>query len=229
MNNIITNKVINKEEKLRYLICIPCVNREERNALNIIDKTFEGFEKAGMFESEINFDIILFESGSINKSYLDFIENYRTKYTKNIFIYESKQKQNANTNTYRMFLYIKKIPKNYYDFIIWMDDDVFVCQKFMENADAWIKKYANFSFFSSLYVPYRTYSIKGSLSVQHADMSNFYGTCCTIFKPEIVVFPIQNCSGNILNYFNLIQMHDLEIVLEENYPNLKKYVFLIHH
>ena len=74
MNNIITNKVIPEEYKLKYLICIPCVNRTERNALNIIDKTFEGFEKAGMFESDIDFDIILFESGSVDKSYLDFIQ-----------------------------------------------------------------------------------------------------------------------------------------------------------
>ena len=112
MNNIITNKIIPKDDKLKYLICIPCVNRTERNALNIIDKTFEGFEKAGMFESEIDFDIILFESGSIDKSYLNFVEEYKSKYKKNIFIYESNKKENANTNTYRMFVYIRKLPKN---------------------------------------------------------------------------------------------------------------------
>ncbi len=202
MNNIITNKVIEKDEKLKYLICIPCVNRQERDALNIIDKTFEGFEKSGMFNSNIDFDIILFESGSIDKSYLNFIEEYKSKYKKNIFISESKMRQNANTNTFRMFLYIKKIPKNYYNFIIWMDDDVFVCDKFIENADAWIKKYANFSYFSSLYVPYRTYFIKGSLNVQHADLSNFYGTCCTIFKQDVVNLPIQHWFWKHFELFN---------------------------
>ena len=48
MNTIITNKVIPFQHILNYLIVIPCVNREERNALNVIDKTFEGFEKSGL-------------------------------------------------------------------------------------------------------------------------------------------------------------------------------------
>ena len=222
MNNIITNKVIPEEYKLKYLICIPCVNRTERNALNIIDKTFEGFEKAGMFESDIDFDIILFESGSVDKSYLDFIQEYKTKYKKNIFINESNKKENANTNTYRMFLILRKIPVNYYDFIIWMDDDVFVCQKFIENADAWIKKYANFSFFSSLYVPYRTYFIKGSVNVQHADLSNFYGTCCTIFKQDVVNLPIQNWFWQHFELFNFNPDARFRDCIRRKFNTLKK-------
>ena len=39
----ITNKRIPYNQKLKYLIVIPCVNREERNAINIIDKTIEEF------------------------------------------------------------------------------------------------------------------------------------------------------------------------------------------
>jgi len=45
MNKIITNKVIPFDKDLNYLIVIPCVNRDERNAVNIIDDTFLGFEK----------------------------------------------------------------------------------------------------------------------------------------------------------------------------------------
>ena len=233
MNNIITNKIIDKEEKLRYLIAIPCVNRIERNAINVIDKTFEGFEKADMFNSEIDFDIVLFESGSIDKSYLNFIEEYKSKYKKNIFIYESKNKENAITNTFRMFQYIKKIPKNYYNFIIWMDDDIFVCKKFMENADAWIKKYANFSYFSSLYVPYRTYFVKGSLNVQHADLSSFYGTCCTIFKIDLIHLPLQHWFWQHFEMFNFNPDTRFRDSIKRRYSNIKKicvsYPSLVQH
>ena len=190
MNKIITNKVIDFEKKLRYLIVIPCVNREERRAINIIEETFSGFEKSGMFESIIEFKILLFESGSYDKSYLDFIKVYQEKYPNKIEIIYSDLKLNGNGNTFKMFLFLNKIPKNNVDFIIWMDDDVFVCKKFIENADAWIKKYANFSMFSSLYVPYDSYPIKKFKYISHARVQDFIGTCCTIFKPEIMKYPL---------------------------------------
>ncbi len=191
MNKIITNKVISFEKKLQYIIAIPCVNREERNAINVIDETFKGFEKSGMFESLIDFKILLFESGSVDRSYLDFIKVYQEKYPEKIFIIYSDIKLNGNGNTFKMFMFLNKIPKNNIDFIIWMDDDVFVCNKFIENADAWIKKYANFSFYSSLYVPYDSHSVKGHTFIKHAYVQDFIGTCCTIFKPEVMKYPLE--------------------------------------
>ena len=192
MNKIITNKVIPFEKELNYLIVIPCVNRDERNAVNIIDETFLGFEKSGLFESNVNYHILLFESGSNDVSYLDCLNEYKTKYPGKINIIFTKQKLNGNTNTYRMFDYINKLPtKNKIDFIIWMDDDVFVCKKFIENADAWIKRYANFSLFSSLYVPYQSSPVKNIPHIHHAKLPGFYGTCCTIFKPVILQYPLQ--------------------------------------
>ena len=98
---IISEKVISQNTILKYLIVIPCVNREERNAINVIDKTFESFEKSGLFESDISVDILLFESGSINTNYLKFIEKYKTK---SINVIYSKFKLNGNSNTYRMFI-----------------------------------------------------------------------------------------------------------------------------
>lgn len=190
MNKIVTNKVISHEKNLKYLIVIPCVNRQERKAINVIDETFIGFEKSGMFESNIDFKIILFESGSYDKSYLDFIKDYQEKYPNKIVIIYSDLRLDGNGNTYKMFMYLNKIPKNDLDFIIWMDDDVFVCKKFIENADAWIKKYANFSMFSSLYVPYESRPIKNFNNIRHARVQDFIGTCCTIFKPEVIQYPL---------------------------------------
>lgn len=191
MNNIITNKIIKKEEQLKYYIVIPCVNREERNAINIIDKTFEGFEKSGMFESNINLKILLFDSGSVDISYLNFIKEYQDKYPNKINIIYSNLKLNGNTNTFRMFLYLSKIKISEVDFFIWMDDDVFVCKNFILNADAWIKNFANFSLFSSLYVPYKSFKINKFMNIRHSRLRWFYGTCCTIFKPEIIKYPLR--------------------------------------
>jgi hypothetical protein len=191
INEFITKKIIPYDTKLKYLITIPCVNREERNAINVIDKTFESFEKSGLFnELNINLKIILFESGSKNISYLDFIESYKTKYSVNIEILYNSVPLNGNTNTFKMFKYISNLPKNLYDFIIWMDDDVFVCNNFIKNADAWIKKFANFSIFSSLYVPYESYPILNRKFIHLSRLHTFYGTCCTIFKPELAKYVI---------------------------------------
>ena len=191
LNKIITNKVIPQNEKLNYLIVIPCVNRDERNAVNIIDETFNGLTKSGMFESDINFKIILFESGSNDVSYLDFIKEYQEKYPNKIKVILSNLALNGNTNTFRMFLYLSKMSFATIDFIIWLDDDIFVCKNFIKNADAWIKKCANFSLFSSLYVPYNSYQIGKFINFRHSKLHEFYGTCCTIFKPELIKYPLK--------------------------------------
>jgi hypothetical protein len=192
IKNFITKEKINYDTKLNYLITIPCVNREERNAINVIDKTFSGFEKSGLFESNINLTILLFESGSKDLSYLNFIKQYIDKYNSQtnikINIIYSNTQLNGNTNTLRMFYYISKLEKNLYDFVIWMDDDIYVCKNFIKNADIWIKNYANYSIFSSLYVPYNSFYIKNRKYIQLANLPGFYGTCCTIFKPQLSKF-----------------------------------------
>lgn len=215
-NFFISNKIINNEVKLNYLIVIPCVNREERNAINVIENTFIGFENSGLFTSNINITIILFESGSNNTNYLDFIKKYMNEYTINIHIIYSNIKLNGNTNTLRMFFYINNLPKNSYNYILWMDDDIYVCKNFIKNADIWIKKYANFSIFSSLYVPYFSYSIKNKPYVQVAKLPGFYGTCCTIFKPEL--------SKYILPYWNNKHFQDFEYNPDARFRDcIKKY------
>jgi hypothetical protein len=200
LNNFITKQKIDNNIKLKYLITIPCVNREERNAINVITRTFESFEKSGLFNSNIHVDILLFESGSKNTDYLKFIEEYKLKYCYegsyiNINILFSKIPLNGNSNTYRMFMYIASIKNIKYDFILWMDDDIYVCKNFIKNADIWIKNYANFSIFSSLYVPYNTFLVKDVNNIYFknihlANLPGFYGTCCTIFKQQLAKYAL---------------------------------------
>jgi len=169
---------------MKYLITIPCVNRAERGASNVLERTFESFEKSGMFDSKINFKIVLLESGSKDTIYLDFLQKYKEKYNTDIEIHYSTQVLNGTTNTFRMFVYIKKVI-DYIDYVLWMDDDVFVCKNFIENADLWIKKYAKNLPFTSLYAPYRTNLDNKHRFRHNAPIGSFFGTCCTVLRPYV--------------------------------------------
>jgi hypothetical protein len=231
LDYFITKKVIPVDIKLKYLITIPCVNRAERNAINVIDRTFESFKKSNMFESDINFTILLFESGSKDTTYLDFINEYNSN--NNIHIIKSDIPLDGNSNTLRMFFYLNKLSSEMYDYVIWMDDDVFVCNKFLENADAWIKKYANFSLFSSLYVPYDSFPIKGKNNVQLANLPGFYGTCCTIFKPKLSGFAIPLWYSHHFEKFNYNPDTRFRDGIKKHFPHAKQicvsYPSLVQH
>ena len=169
---------------MKYLITIPCVNRAERGATNVLERTFESFKKSGMFESKINFKIVLLESGSKDTSYLDFLQKYRDTYNTDIEIHYSNQVLDGTTNTFRMFVYIKKVI-DYVNYVLWMDDDVFVCKNFIENAHLWIKKYAKNLPFTSLYAPYRTNLDNKHRFRHNALIGSFFGTCCTVLRPYV--------------------------------------------
>jgi hypothetical protein len=187
-HKFITKNVISKETVLNYLIIIPCVNRLERNAVNIIERTFQSFENGGVFTSKIKYDLLLLESGSYDLSYLYFLNKIIEKYPNlNIQLSRSPVPLDGYGNTYRMFYYIDKNKYNY-DYVIWMDDDIYVCKNFLENADSWIKKYANFSLFSSLYVPYKSVMIRGQKYCQLASLPTFFGTCCVVLKPGLAKY-----------------------------------------
>ena len=227
----ITKQKIPHDQKLKYLITIPCVNREERNAINVIDKTFDYFESSGMFDSGITIDIVLFESGSRDLSYLSFIEKYKEKAT--IKIIYSKNVLNGVSNTLRMFLYLANLSENSYDFIIWMDDDIYVCKNFIKNADTWIKNYANFSLFSSLYVPYNSFAIKNKQYVRLANLPGFYGTCCTIFKPKLSKYVIPLWYDSHFEQFNYNPDTRFRDSLRKYFPNAHRicvsYPSLVQH
>ena len=223
--SFITEKSILPNVTLKYLIVIPCVNREERNAINVIDKTFEGFEKSGLFTSDILVDILLFESGSKNVDYLNFLKDYITKYPNiKINVIYSSIRLDGNSNTYKMFATIanKDFAKNNYNFIIWMDDDIFVCKNFIKNADAWIKRYANYSLFSSLYVPYDSFFIKNRKYIHHANMPGFYGTCCTVFKPELARFVVPLWYSTHFQQFNYNPDARFRDCLRKYFPEIRK-------
>lgn len=185
--------VIPPDTPLKYLIAIPCVNREERNAIQIINKTFENFEKNGLFIDSPNYElqIILFESGSNQLNYLTFLKPYLEKYPQKIKIVFSDKPLDGPKNIIRLFEFSHK-NQNSYDFIIWMDDDIIVCKEFMKNADFWIRKYMNFTLFGSLYTPYQSYPIEPipQTSCQKSFVRSYHGSCCTIFKPILAKYII---------------------------------------
>jgi len=172
----------------KYLICITCVNRAEKGIKNVIQYTFQSLKDGGVFQSKIPFDIILFESGSKDLSYLDFIEEYKTNYPHIQFtILENSFPLDGFTNTHRMFLHLTKLESDY-KYVIWMDDDILVCKKFMENLHGWMRKFGHKSIFTSLYVCYPSFSTKIHPSVHYSYIYNYYGSCCTIFQPQLAKF-----------------------------------------
>lgn len=250
--SLLSQKIIPRSKPLKYLICIPCVNREEKNVKNVIQFTFKSFEEGGLFKSKIPWEMCLFESGSKSISYLEFIDTYREKYPHiKIHILENEFPLDGYTNTHRMFVYLSKIFQkkkkkenevkedkkenedklspdgdnmlhsessnelskkaeneleevqeenekeeveeiekinNQYDFIVWMDDDVLVCRKFIENLDAWVRLFGNSSIFTSLYVCYPSFKLQNTHLANYAHIYNYFGTCCTIFRPFLCKF-----------------------------------------
>ncbi len=227
MNKIINLRPIPKNKKLKYLICITCVNREEKGHKNIIEDTFKSFEEGGMFESKIDTEYILFESGSKNLDYLNFIEKYKEKYPNvKIQILNNSFSLDGFTNTHRMFLHLSKLEnelkennklEDLYDFILWMDDDIWVCKKFLENMDAWVKRFANFSIFSSLYIPFITFPMKNNNLAHHAFIYNYFGSCCTIFKPQIAKYVVPY-------FFSKVGKPDSKFrrCIEHHFPRMNK-------
>ncbi len=174
--------------RTKYLIAIPCVNRSEKGVPNVIHITFRSFEDGGLFRSKVPFDIFLFESGSQSIDYLDFINEYRTKYPNvKINIITNDFPLDGYTNTHRMFLHFNKMIQDEtmkeYNYVMWMDDDILVCKRFLENTDGWMRKFGHKSIFTSLYVCYPSFPAKIHPSVNYSYIHNYYGSCCTIFAP----------------------------------------------
>ena len=90
MNTIITNKVIPFQHILNYLIVIPCVNREERNALNaeLWKKwiSWKNWDSVLKWLEDFNNDGLNLQNNPIMNSFRTFKEQFNTplaKRTKN--------------------------------------------------------------------------------------------------------------------------------------------------
>jgi len=223
---------MNIQRKLKYLLCFTCVNRSEKNPniQNCIHYTFQSLENGGCFQSNISFDIRLFESGSNDLHYLDFIDEYREKYPQhNIQIVTNSFPLDGFTNTHKMFVELSKLEKHEYDYIVWMDDDVVVCKKFMENLNAWVKRYGHLSIFTSLYVCYYSFPFQTqhknqmvNRNIQYplcewAYIHNYFGSCCTIFKPSL-------CKYIPTHFFSKIGKPDSKFrrCVEHFFPNQQR-------
>lgn len=177
----------------KYLLCLLCVNRQEKGCQNIIRYTFQSLENGGLFKTNIDWEMNIYESGSTDLSYLDFLQEYREKYPHvKIELKTNPFPLDGFTNTHRMFMDLSQMEQNRYDYVLWMDDDIVVCKKFMENMHGWMRTYGKKSLFTSLYVCYPSFPSKISPQVHWANIYNYYGSCCTIFKPQLAQYVIQH-------------------------------------
>jgi hypothetical protein len=195
LSNFYSRQKIPMIQKLKYLFVMPCVNRLERNAIQVIEKTFENFETNKLFDNlpNVEWKFILFESGSKDLSYLNPILPFVEKYKNQIQIIFSQSPLDGPKNIFRIFDMAHKIDKNECDFIIWMDDDILVCQNFLKNCDFWIRNCMNFTIFGSLYSPYHSFPIQNfdsSSICRQSYVRSYHGSCCTIFKPALAKYII---------------------------------------
>ncbi len=192
LTKLYTGKIIPFSQKLKYLFIMPCVNRLERNAIQVIEQTFQNFENNNLFDNieNVEWKFLLLESGSKDLSYLKNIYPYFEKYKNNINIIYSQNPLDGPKNIYRIFDIALKLKENEFDFIIWMDDDIVVCNNFLKNCDYWIRNYMNFTIFGSLYSPYHSFPVPNLNSniCKQSFVRSYHGSCCTIFKPILAKY-----------------------------------------
>jgi hypothetical protein len=192
LNKLYNGKIIPFSQKLKYLFIMPCVNRLERNAIQVIDKTFDNFENNKLFDNieNVEWKFLLLESGSKDLTYLKSIYPYFEKYKNHINIIYSHTPLDGPKNIFRIFDIASKLKEDEFDFIIWMDDDIVVCENFLKNCDYWIRNYMNFTVFGSLYSPYHSFPVPNLNSniCKQSYVRSYHGSCCTIFKPLLAKY-----------------------------------------
>ncbi len=192
LQKLYNRQIIPFSQKLKYLFIMPCVNRLERNAIQVIDKTFDNFEKNKLFDTveNVEWKFLLLESGSKDLSYLNSILPYLENYKNNINIIYSQSPLDGPKNIFRIFDIALKLKEDEFDFIIWMDDDIVVCENFLKNCDYWIRNYMNFTIFGSLYSPYHSFPVPNLNSniCKQSYVRSYHGSCCTIFKPILAKY-----------------------------------------
>ncbi len=193
LQKIYSLRRIGEDEICTYTVMIPCVNRTERGAINVIDKTFDNFEENGYFDEiqNVNIQFYLLESGSKDLSYLAALKPYLDKYPNKIKLVLSKEPLDGPKNILRIFQIVNKYVYDPNHFIIWMDDDILICKNFLKNCDHWIREYMNYTLFGSLYSPYHSFDNNPNFfNCKKSYIRSYHGSCCTIFKPILAKYII---------------------------------------
>jgi len=141
---------------------------------NYIMNTIKSLEKENILnETEVN----VFDSGSEDVSYLDFLKN------KNIIVHTHNIKLNLNENRIRAF---ETVEKHDGDYIIFLEDDIELCDEFLFKVKKFIKKYdVGFWDFCTPYDEI-VHRFNDGFDYWDCPIEKFYGTQCIVIKKDII-------------------------------------------
>jgi len=193
-NKLITNRIISKKHRLKYIICLMCCNRKELNAINTIEETIDGFLKANIFRGEFDYDFYIFDTGSTTINYMKNINNKLLKNNIKYKIFTNKTRLSGEFNLINVFRFITK-HKLLYDFAILLEDDIYCCNHLIKNIDIFLKRFGNFALLHTFYTPFESNDTNLNY-LRYSNISTFFGTCCCAFKPELLTHVLKHWKYN---------------------------------
>jgi hypothetical protein len=182
---------------MKYLISMRTMDRFPKKSY--MHKTMGSLIKSGLFESIIPFELHLFDGGSTS---IDYLRQYKS--LDNLFIHKTNSKITRNENWLRSIEHIRYFN---YDYVIQIEDDILVCDNWLESIDAYIKKHQKLidkNPMTSFYAPYKEIERKTSKKIEYWEQSyqQFYGTQCILFKKDIALKVIEYIKNGIGDFDN---------------------------
>lgn len=182
---------------MEYLISMRTIDRFPKKSY--MHKTIGSLIKSGLFESEIPFELHLFDGGSAS---IDYLQQYTL--FNNLYIHKVEHKITRNENWLRSIEWIKYYDYNY---VIQIEDDILVCDNWLESIDTYIRKHQKLvdnNPMVSFYAPYKEIERKTSKKIDYWEQNyqQFYGTQCILFKKEIALKVVEYIKNGIEDFDN---------------------------
>jgi hypothetical protein len=159
---------------MKYLISMRTINRNPKK--NYVGQTLGSLKASGLWESDIPFQLHIFDSGSEDTSHLSPPPRGTT-------IHIPRERQSANQTAVDCLLAAEKIQC---DWVICLEDDIAVCDGWLERVDKWLEQEARPG--RRVYTFYAPYpheirdAINNGETCWEYPIKNFYGTQCLAFR-----------------------------------------------
>lgn len=180
-----------------YLIVMRVIDRSPKQ--NYIYETMGSLISSGLFKSKIPFEMHLFDGGSPSINYLN-----QYKKLNNLFIHKTplEKKITRNENWLRSIQYCDGKDCEY---VIQIEDDILVCNKWLESIDAFLKKHKKLvdeNPMVSFYAPYKEIERRTDKKMEYwpGSYQQFYGTQCIVFKRSIALKVVEHIRNGIKNF-----------------------------
>jgi hypothetical protein len=163
--------------KTRYLLGMTTCDRVQRGGVDLLPSTLASLEKSGLWNSGIDFHLLLHDTGS---THLDYLNRYRSLAKASIACCEKESHQCENV----IRLLEHALDRYDAEYLVFLEDDILFCRKWIENLDAWLGRYATEEdYMISLYACYAhvlAAFFRGRM-ISHIELHGFYGAQALVF------------------------------------------------